>query len=470
MFIHRENFKRVGNIVYRGYYRKLFRYAVAVLRQTRIPILKTNSLWIGVLQKNLLRYRLKFEEAIVQGKKEIKKQGADKNGLLVMLQSNREFVRALRDIGDGIAWRNLNFERPLLRVMSENVGHASISQDYKALDWRLGARRDRKDKVLINDLTHCLRIADLTVITRDGKILLYELKGDKAIDAGQIIQEMKEHRGDRWRQRQFRQNIRHWVAQMAFVERKVQVKGNQVHIIDLDFKIKTHIKTIKKLFRKANRVGSATALLEKGYYVGVGSFEKLYNTRNSGKIDEKIKEIISFSPSKNGWSNMTLPFSNYDTFYSNLGDWFRNITPYSVLPLSIKNCARLMMGQLYLQFYFDFGELKKRFEDVGWTVEISDLSVIKKQNEEAIKKMQAGQILMFDSMVNETIFKISKTDGNGLYKADLPVNRIMIMLSSFYKIDYVIDLMETAHINAQVRDVRGQYSAHNCIQEIKILK
>lgn len=129
-----------------------------------------------------------------------------------------------------------------------------------------------------------------------------------------------------------------------------------------------------------------------------------------------------------------------------------------------------MMGQLYLQFYFDFGELKKRFEDVGWTVEISDLSVIKKQNEEAIKKMQAGQILMFDSMVNETIFKISKTDGNGLYKADLPVNRIMIMLSSFYKIDYVIDLMETAHINAQVRDVRGQYSAHNCIQEIKILK
>lgn len=470
MFILKENFKRVSNLVHRSYYRQLFKYTISILRQTRIPILKTNSFWISSLQRNLLKYRLQFEEVIKQGKEEMKKSGADKENLRLILQSNREFIRALKDIGDGIAWRNLNYERPLLRVMSENVGHVSLSQDYKELDKRLGARKDGKDKVLINDLTHCLRITDLTVVTKEGKIILYELKGDKVIDAGEIIEKIRENKGNNWRRREFRQNIRHWVAQMAFAERKITTKYTKVNIIDLDFKIKTHIKVIKNLIKQANKTGFATCLLEKGYYVSFASFESLYKLKDKDRIIQKIKEGMSFSPSKNHWSKMTLPFSNYDTFYSNLGDWFRNITPYSVLPLPIKDCARLMMGELYMQFYFDFNELVKRLENAGWVVKMGDLESINKQNKGAIKKMKAGNNLMFDSPVEESIFKISRSDSSGNYTMDLPVNLVMIMISSFYKIDYIIDLVEAVYNNSKDTGKKGGFSTYNCIQEKKILK
>ena len=70
---------------------------------------------------------------------------------------------------------------------------------------------------------------------------------------------------------------------------------------------------------------------------------------------------------------------------------------------------------------------------------MGDLNSIKEQNKEIIKRIQAGEGLMFDNLVNESIFKISKSDTEGTYTTELPVNLIVIMLTTFYKIDYIID-------------------------------
>src|SRR3989344_8448305 len=99
-----KNFKRMGDLVYKDYYKYLFKHAIYLLRQTRIPILRKSNLWLGGIQQNMVKYRKGFEEVVAKGRVASAKDEEEKKAIDVALRANKEFIRVLKDIGDGIAW------------------------------------------------------------------------------------------------------------------------------------------------------------------------------------------------------------------------------------------------------------------------------------------------------------------------------------------------------------------------------
>jgi len=252
--------------------------------------------------------------------------------------------------------------------------------------------------------------------------------------------------------------------------KKIKTPNREYHIIDLNFEIKTYIKKIKKLIRLADKNGSATDLLEPGYHISIVAVDKLYKIKDEAMVQRVLDEVTSFDPNKEGWSNLTFPFSNYDTFYSSIHEGIKNFTPYSVLPLSAKNCVRLMMGQLFIRVSFDLESLKKKFEGCGWTVKMADLKSINRKNKDIIKKIQAGEGFMFEYVVDEIIFTLSKTDEEGTFVYEFPLTLIIIMISAFYRVDFLIDTVESSYKLAKAEKRPGQYTAFNYTGEQKILR
>lgn len=88
-------------------------------------------------------------------------------------------ARQLRTVGDGLAWRTLNYNRSLVVAMSRNESPGPLEHK-EGLDFELGAVLDiwqkKESFALLNDLTNCLRIADLTEVGADGHVVLHEVK------------------------------------------------------------------------------------------------------------------------------------------------------------------------------------------------------------------------------------------------------------------------------------------------------
>ncbi|MBI2639548.1 MAG: hypothetical protein HYW90_01500 [Candidatus Sungbacteria bacterium] len=463
-----ENFKKVADLVYKDYYKYLFKHAVSLLRRSRLPYLRRNNLWIGGIQQNMVKYRLGFEETVRKGKSMVPKDDKEKKALDIALRSNKEFLRVLKDIGDGIAWRNLDYRRSLIRLMSEHAPTGDIGPDAERLILLLGARKKVSDRVIINDLTHCLKIADLTVITSKSRIFIYEVKARKdkteIIGISEISRRIQKYGQAR------KQAISHWIVQDAFINKKVKTPKLEIRIVDLDFVFHTHISKVNQLIKESDNKNFSNALLEGGYHIEICALDKVFEKSGQEKIKEQLNKLKPFNPHKEGWSDMTLCISNYDTFYSSINDRFTNFTPYSVLPLSARNCVRLTMGQLYIRICFDFMKLKQKFEEAGWSVEVKDWTSWESQNKETIRKIREGKGGFLEHSVNEYIFKISKQGENGRYTQDFPVNLVIIMLSAFYTTDYLIGMAEAVYQDAKLNSRGGGLSTFNCLYERCILR
>lgn len=463
-----KNFKRIADLIYRGYYKYLFEHAVRLLRYTRLPLIRRNNFWIGAMQRNMVKYRVRFEDAVRQGKSAMPKTDDERKSLDIGLKTNNEFLRVLKDIGDGIAWRNLDYQRPLIRLMSEHAPTGPLGQDAQRMLLLLGARKKLSDRVIINDLTHCLKNADLTVVTSKGKIYLYEVKARK--DKTEIIGFAEISKRVQKYKQISKQAISQWIVQMAFIDQKVQTPNREVRIVNLNFKFKTHIKRIKQLFREADKNIFSKALLEDGYHIEVCAFDKAFEKLSQEEFKKKFDNYQPFNPSQEGWSDKTLPISNYDSFYSNINERFQNYTPYSVLPFSAKDCARLMMGQLYVRICFDFLKLKEKFENAGWSVQVKDWDAVADKNKEIIKKIKEGKGGFLENMVDETIFKISKEDDKGTYTQEFSVNLVTIMLSSFYSTGYLLEMIEATYQSAKISNREGGLSTFSNQFEKHILR
>jgi hypothetical protein len=98
-------------------------------------------------------------------------------------------ARQLRCVGDGLAWKAFRYDRRFLMVLSRNdlpgplVDKEGLSYECGVVDelWQT-----KKHFGLLNDLTTCIRITDITEFTSDGRwALLHEVKKARKIPVAQ---------------------------------------------------------------------------------------------------------------------------------------------------------------------------------------------------------------------------------------------------------------------------------------------
>lgn len=98
-------------------------------------------------------------------------------------------ARQLRTVGDGFAWTCFGYDRRVILALSRNESPGPM-YGKDGLPFELGAIQElwetKRHFALHHDLTNCLRIADLTEFTADGKRLFHEIKAKPRTDTRQL--------------------------------------------------------------------------------------------------------------------------------------------------------------------------------------------------------------------------------------------------------------------------------------------
>lgn len=478
MILPKEEFKKRAMLVGNKNYLQLFPWFVRLLKRTRLPYLKHNGFWMGATQMNMIRALFKLQKEMRQVKIELVRATAEgkKKEIEQKLLIYTEWIRVIQTIADGIAWRNLRFNRPLIRLCSENKSSGHLNENDVKVFFRYLSKMS--NFVIANDLTRCLRISDLTQILSDGRIFLYEIKksGSRLQDVNYILEHMR-----RQKKLDDPQKLRQLVVQLAIADKKITVpmyKDGKIQeqlkaeIIDLDFRIKTHFSIIKKLIKKADKKGYAQAELEQGYFVEVIPYDKIIKKPNlTSHFQYRKEQFDKYAPEwlKNKKDKITT-ISNYESFLQESGHYTRNFLPYSVIPFSAKDCVRLIMGCFHLKIYYNLSILEERIREMGWTIEKKEksLSYLNKQKIMARKEYEEpGNFYKYD--LDEVLYYLSKKDENGTYHTTILSTQIFIMLSSMYETRFLIDEINLLYSQAKIDKSKGRTITINFLGEQKVL-
>lgn len=467
--LDKKEFIEKATLIYHSGYNKNFDSFTSMLRWSRVPILRRNGFFMAALQSNMLKSLAVFQEDLRKAEGELRDAQDDeaKKKAEHRILVQRQWIRVLQTIADGIAWRFYRFNRPLLRVMSENSNPGDLKKsdyDYVALLRQLLVSAPRFSLRIANDLTRFLRIADITIFFSGNKVMLYEVKkkGEKIFDSGTILAEMRKHRV--WPKPQ---KLRQLVAQMAIINEKIQVpvvengkivKQVEIDIVNLDFDIKNHFSALKRFIRQADKDVFAAGIVEEGYHIEVTAAEKL----KASEL-ERLKAAKRAVP---GWIKKTdgsvIKVANFDSFIDAGTEFPRNILPYSVLPLSATDCTRLMMGHLQVFVSVDTGILRRKLIERGWRI---------KDGNPWKEMAKAGKTRthMFDHDRDSTLFYLEKDEGNATYKSAVLLDDVLMMATSFYGLDFILDSVDAMFETSKTEKKRKRLIARNYVGERRVL-
>jgi hypothetical protein len=407
---------------------------------SRLPYLKNNGAFLFFLQKVMTVRLSKLHQAIEKGTTIYKSTHND--SIKRRISVHKHISRIIQMIADGIAWRNIGFNRPLMRLLSDKPSPGHI--DEKELKNILSVPRYRGEIFIINDLTRFCRIGDFTVVTKDHRIILYEMKSRKSkiiklLDVQSISEKLKKNN----KTQLTKQELRHVLAQDAIITNKITIPvfdENQkvvnelkIDILNIDVDIPNVFSSIKKLIQKAEQTSFAASEVEDGLFIEVWDFKKMLSLSLSGnsKNDpiEKIKKIRT--PLLPNWFEDKKNILSYYTSLSLIEEnnqFPRNIIPYSVLLFSSRTCLRIMIGEIDVRVFYYLPNLKKILESQGWIVEEIDWE---KEFANKVEKISASSAI-FNNGSDQAIFKVKKHLFGGIFYSEILLTELLQIVSSFY--------------------------------------
>ena len=254
----------------------------------------------------------------------------------------------IRQIADGIAWRALDYDRPLIQVLAMKpiAGQVNLLNTPQELEAAARYVAATGGIALINDLTNVLRYGDWMGIRQDGAFFIGEEKAGKG--------SRKSGRATRQRQRlrQILEFCRKGVGLTPEGFSQVFVHG---------VRLKTHLQAIRQLLLDARSGGSAHARLSECVAVDVWHMESV--------LDDGARLVLHnpFAATSDTVTSHSLLF--FDKMSA-------SPAPYSIFPFSDHDCADLMIGATCLIGHFDLGRLFRLFREQG-------LDVIQQSEDEA---------------------------------------------------------------------------------------
>lgn len=277
------------------------------------------------------------------------------------IKSNKILLNALKDIGDGIAWRVLNYDRSLVYNMSVN------NEDSGPLTLNLGLMTElhslgdfANDPEVINfvyhGITNFLLISDLTIVYRNGEINFVEVKSGK------------NPRGKSWKERLKRQEEK--AKNIADIGNKSKGESSKVDVEFrlIDKKPKTILDKIDTLIKKVKDKEMVTQVFNSYFGIAIVNYS---NTDDQTSVVERFKNLET-----------QIRKSDKDIFISpNSVEGFifsPNKAPLSVHPFNSEDIANILMGKYMVFYFFNVSQFMREIEKHGWIV--SDIIYNRKEN------------------------------------------------------------------------------------------
>ena len=312
------------------------------------------------LQIHMVQDLVIAEKNIVQCKQESKvrhekiNQGApDKDNLEEEMRSiDRELhfqeaeARAIRDIADGIAWRLFEYDRPILTELANRPGTKHINlEGIEAELHELGAVfSSRKGIGVLNDLTHFLKLGDITIRKESGTFELVEVKkGHKT--SGRITRQ--------------RQALRRAIAFLNTGEREEE--EGRILISELEVTPETFHANIGRLTADAEKQGAAIERIGEHLIVECIDFTKIRETGEVKKMEAVMEQTREWVQAWHDNDELVMDFWSQEK-YIQIG----NYAPFSIFPFTDIARVKLMTGALWLVAYVNISAVLRYFEGKGW--------------------------------------------------------------------------------------------------------
>jgi hypothetical protein len=279
-----------------------------------------------------------------EGKVEVTKSKDDLDNALFF---HRLYANAIRVIGDGIAWRAFNYERPVMRALCQRATNQTIVAEGTAEELREWSKTfDRSDGLaILNSITNTLSLGDVTVVHDDGTGEIVEVKtGNKK--SGRITRQ--------------KQKLRETVKLLN--SGVGQLENESIEILNLDIYPANSQATLYALLDQASQTGWSGGKVDDCCYLECMDGRKMREGSSQliRQLTDLRKQQIGEWESQN---DFVLAMRSLD-----LLTFTPNCAPFSVYPFPPAMCIGLLTGALSYVSYFNISALCRALEGLGWQV------------------------------------------------------------------------------------------------------
>lgn len=259
----------------------------------------------------------------------------------------RLYASACRAIGDGIAWRALEYDRAVTRTMCEHQSKQTLLAEgtiQELREWNSHFERGT-GLAIFNALTNCLSVGDVTVVREDGSVEIIEVKSSNTKSGRKVRQ---------------RHKMREVVSRLHTGEG--QVEGQDIQIEILPIIPETGLDRIEKLLDTAGARGWAAGQISHCLYVEACDLRTIPDADSVKAALKRSRDTVVGEWERRGdfWTEMST---------LNVLAFTPNAAPFSIFPFTAKTCVDLLLGAKNYTAYLNVTGVGREFERHGWTVE-----------------------------------------------------------------------------------------------------
>ncbi len=429
------------DIIHNTYYQSFTPSINELLDLSRKPEYQTNKLKLFEIQLALYEILSPGEDAVTQAKKLLNEQ--PEKSIELQRTRNKYLNVAYRQIADGIAWRELRFDRFNARVLAQgrSAGHV-VNKDGTAreLNFARDVAVQLNQSVLINDVTNCLLVGDITCISKSGMPYIFEIKNQEIKSAKTIIDKI--NAGEKITKKQ---DPRLLIAQTMLSTRNYRDGDSIIPVFDITHTASDHLPAVHKILRKATATGIGGGLVAPYLYVEALDLSTL-------SLDSKQRTDQLFDGTPIGM------MSNYDRLVMlHNKNVPRSQVPYTNFPFDTDIITKLIMGTLYVKAYLIEEPLIAEFAKFGWQLRIDKAALDTQPTMAGSDETQffSDALLFPESPYHEPDMFILRHPYD---RFTFPIfGHIMTMLTEFTSVEYIATMAHELHVNAHNGGARLLY-------------
>jgi hypothetical protein len=346
---------------------------------------KRRSNWTALarLQTHMLEELLVQEGAVKHYRTRLKKL-EDSLGLATVVEPDvtgeiefvkqqlffyRMYANAVRAIGDGIAWRTLGYDRAVTRLMSERETKQVLTSEGLIQELREWSSQFERGTglAILNALTNCLAIGDVTVVRPDDSVEIIEVKSSNAKSGRKVRQKQK---------------MSEVVTLLGRGEGQTENREVQIEILDVT--PETGLDQIEELLHTASLKGVAAKRISNCLYAEAFDCHKIDDPKSLYAPLAKIRDTVVGEWERH--DDLVIDLSTLDALA-----FTPNCAPFAVYPFSSRMCVDLLVGSKFYVTYLNHNAVGREFENRGWIVEQTTEQLTQQGNKDAVLKVAKGR-------------------------------------------------------------------------------
>jgi hypothetical protein len=442
-FLSKDFVSRMASIMASDYYQEWVDFLFKAFEQSRKKENRNSRREILGIQLGLAKMETKLWKIQKEGREKLKslkalpnltsKQLEEITGLEKNLQIHKLLVNHSRTIIDGIAWRNLKYDAFFITAAARGYGAGAINLDnpdsQSEFSWAYTISENFGSIVILNDLTHFFRIGDITEIQTPKITFIHDVKklGEKVNNYFTLTKDPAKALSS--------QSKRLMELQRSIFNRSFNTPIGKIEPRIIDVKVRTNFHKLKALINRVKTEYLVEEYFERCLKVRIIDFKALKNAP-----PDATKSLMNREHNTNPYR---LILSNWDSFYEDeRGNFLRGSVPYSVFPLSNRECIDVIAGNYLIISELDLVVLKQVLREHHWKVSDIDLD----PSLEAVEKIK-------DRMFNGQLFEHTFNDGlilieRGPFSFRLGSSLLIKMSMQFFTLETILNILEKLYENA----------------------